>query len=251
MNLTASSFLSIDTSTEICSVSFHSEHTNVKQVSYEPQGHAKCVLPMIDAVLQEASCHKQNIDLICVTSGPGSFTGIRIGISIAQGLSYGLGCPILAVPSLALMALGKSLDEQSIIIPALDARMDEIYWAAYEHKNGNLQQILAPVKGSAAEFSEFQASLHKEYSTARVFGVGHGWTLLDNLSDSVYIDANFLPQSDALHKLFFDSPKEINLSTRIDWLGASFYEDAQQIEPNYVRNEVSWQKRVLKRKTKF
>lgn len=93
-------------------------------------GHAGRILPIIDTLLEMAGTQKDELDLIAVGCGPGSFTGIRIGIATAKGLSMALGCPVVGISSLDALAYG-ALPSKMPVMPVLDARKSEIFCCVY------------------------------------------------------------------------------------------------------------------------
>ncbi|MBO67419.1 MAG: tRNA (adenosine(37)-N6)-threonylcarbamoyltransferase complex dimerization subunit type 1 TsaB [Acidiferrobacteraceae bacterium] len=118
--------LGIDTVTNSCSVALRlCDDTILERHQVEPRGHSNLVLPMTESLLLEAKITLDDLDAVAFDSGPGSFTGIRIGLGVAQGLALALKLPLLGVSS--LMALAEGADAQSVF-PAIDARMSELYW---------------------------------------------------------------------------------------------------------------------------
>ena len=134
--------LAIDTATEACSVALNLDGEIVERYTIEPRSHASQVLPMVDALLAEAGVTLTNVDAIAFDRGPGSFTGIRIGTSVVQGLAFGAVLPVIPVSSLEIVAqgcLGKT--KVSNMVAMLDARMNEVYWAAFKMtENGFVMQ---------------------------------------------------------------------------------------------------------------
>ena len=128
--------LALETSTSTCSVAVLCPQAQGDDVTYEAQiegvsGHAGSVLPLVDIVLANASLHRSDVGLIAFGQGPGAFTGIRLGCSIAQGMAFALNLPIVGVNALLSLANAAPADTQTVQIVALDARMDEVYLAAY------------------------------------------------------------------------------------------------------------------------
>lgn len=122
-----------------------------------PKAHTHLLLPMIREVLAQAQLTLQDLTAIAVGRGPGSFTGVRIAISMAQGLAYGLDLPVFPVSTLSALALqAKEQIATGVIIPALDARMSEIYVAV----DGD-EKVCSP-------------EILKEYSE-NVIAIGSGW----------------------------------------------------------------------------
>lgn len=125
--------LAIDTATEACSVALNLNGDIVERYTIEPRSHASQVLPMVDALLAEAGIVLTQLDAIAFDRGPGSFTGIRIGTSVVQGLAFGAELPVIPVSSLQVLAQG-NVDKinSTNLVAMLDARMNEIYWATFK-----------------------------------------------------------------------------------------------------------------------
>ncbi len=123
--------LALDTCTDRCSVAVLSDDRTLAEVDLKvSSGHAGRLLKVIDTLLDMAGCPAANIDLIAVGRGPGSFTGIRIGIATAKGLATALACPLKGVCSLDAMARA-ALPAGLPIMPILDARKGEVFCALY------------------------------------------------------------------------------------------------------------------------
>ena len=127
--------LAIETATEACSVALVHGETVVARTELAPRRHAERVLPMADEVLAEAGIGKHALDAIAVGRGPGAFTGVRLAISLAQGMAMALGLPVVTVSSLAALAL-EAPEDDAAILAVIDARMGEIYAASYR-RDGN------------------------------------------------------------------------------------------------------------------
>lgn len=124
--------LAIETSTDACSVAILDEERLYQRHEIAPQQHAQLVLSWISTLLDEASLSFAQIDAIAYSCGPGSFTGIRIGAAIAQGITFGAGTPIIAVPSLCVIAQGVHREfGKSQVLVIQDARMQQVYYGHY------------------------------------------------------------------------------------------------------------------------
>jgi tRNA threonylcarbamoyladenosine biosynthesis protein TsaB len=124
--------LAIDTATEACSVAYHEVSRCIERAEVAARGHAQLVLPMVESVLAEAGCTLQDLDRLAVGRGPGAFTGLRIAISVAQGLAYGAGLRVVPVSDLAALARGVWRSHGATRVWALiDARMGEVYAGAF------------------------------------------------------------------------------------------------------------------------
>lgn len=129
--------LSIETSTDVCSVALTSEGQVLDHSeNYEGQTHATLLSQYVQQALQYARTREVSIDAIAVSIGPGSYTGLRIGLSEAKGLAFGLSVPLIGVNTLQLLAVSAMfnhfIDEERLLyVPMIDARRMEVYTAAY------------------------------------------------------------------------------------------------------------------------
>jgi len=124
--------LAIDSSTEICSVAINRDGHIEQLCSDLPRQHAKETLPMVKNLLTDFKLSPADLDGIAFTHGPGSFTGLRIGSAVAQGMAFAHNIPVITVSSLAVMALAAVCEYKlRCVHVALQAREDEIYLAAY------------------------------------------------------------------------------------------------------------------------
>ena len=254
--------LFIDTSTENCSAVVWSASGTFARQSDLAQSHAKQLLSFIDSLLQEAKIERHALTAIVVTNGPGSFTGIRIGLSSVQGLAFGLACPVITVPSLmCLAASALARSEGKIILPALDARMSELYWAGYQFKANQLIQVAAPQVTAQASFYQTLAEQFDE-EPASLIGLGSGWQVMQSTASGREYTSLTVSFSDNA-KLFAGDIlalfRYLNLLTRegvnlerldeLNHLGLHCYHRPDQIQALYLRNEVAWEKRVRIRQT--
>lgn len=131
--------LAIETATEACSVALIHGQDIIARSEIAPRRHTELVLPMADALLAEAGIGRHALDAIAVGRGPGAFTGVRLGVSLAQGMALALDLPVITISSLAALALEAPEDESAAILAVIDARMGEIYAACYRRDdNGGL-----------------------------------------------------------------------------------------------------------------
>ena len=134
--------LNIETSTTVCSVSIgiNGKISSVKEVN-DGYSHAEQLEQLIQSVLKESGLGIKDLQAVSVSKGPGSYTGLRIGVSLAKGLCYGAKIPLLSVPTLEAMAYNPKLSDYKTtnLVPMLDARRMEVYAAVYDK---NYQQIL-------------------------------------------------------------------------------------------------------------
>jgi tRNA threonylcarbamoyladenosine biosynthesis protein TsaB len=135
--------LHLETASTVCSVAL-SYHGKILSLKEENKGftHAEHLTNFIEDVMQKANKTFENIDAIAISKGPGSYTGLRIGVATAKGLCFGLAKPLIAVNTLSSMAIGASykFTDTNLFCPMLDARRMEVYTALY---NRNGDEILA------------------------------------------------------------------------------------------------------------
>lgn len=137
--------LALDTSTELCSVALWRAGELIEHAEWVGNRHSEVALPMAKAVLAEAGVRLAELDGVACGIGPGSFTGLRIGCGIAQGLAFAIDCPVVGVVTLEAMAL--ELAERRAhpaVLTTIDARMHEVYAAAYRIESDRLQIVISP-----------------------------------------------------------------------------------------------------------
>jgi tRNA threonylcarbamoyladenosine biosynthesis protein TsaB len=123
--------LALDTATEACSVALLTDDGVFGVCKEVGRGHAEQILGMVDAVLREAGFVLGMLDGIAASIGPGAFTGVRISVSVAQGLAFGADLPVAAVTTLEALALQAMRGGADQAMACLDARMGEVYWGCF------------------------------------------------------------------------------------------------------------------------
>lgn len=143
--------LALDTCTEMCSVALLSQGKTYEQSVITQRGHSEKILGMLDTILKEADCLLRDIDFIAFGRGPGSFTGVRVCVGVAQGIAFANKTPVIPISTLAAVAQ-RGIDEYgaSIMAVAMDARMKEAYCGVYKNHNG-LAQLDGSEKVSSPE----------------------------------------------------------------------------------------------------
>ena len=140
--------LTIETSTKNCSVALFNGDTKLalKEKNSENYSHAEQLTVFIEDVVRCAKISLKDVDVIALGKGPGSYTGLRIGTSVAKGLCYALDIPLISVYSLQAMAFSMSKNEVSdVYCPMIDARRMEVFSALYDSRNNEIRGIQADV----------------------------------------------------------------------------------------------------------
>jgi tRNA threonylcarbamoyladenosine biosynthesis protein TsaB len=153
--------LNIETSTSVCSVALTSEGAILQHLEdFQGRNHAVLLSGFIKEALDHLRRHEMKLDAVAVSIGPGSYTGLRIGLSEAKGLAYSLGIPLIGVPTLELMAVGvmfgHELPDGVVFAPMIDARRMEVYTAVYDIAL-SAQMEPAPLILDADSYSEYLA----------------------------------------------------------------------------------------------
>ena len=139
--------LNIETSTINCSVALSVDGNSVclKEHSEEGYSHGENLHVFIDEVISESGYALNELDAISVSMGPGSYTGLRIGISAAKGLCYSLGLPLISLSTLEILAYQVNLTNKGYVIPVLDARRKEVYSAVFSESHQLERSIEAEI----------------------------------------------------------------------------------------------------------
>jgi tRNA threonylcarbamoyladenosine biosynthesis protein TsaB len=189
--------LAFDTSSTACSVALMMDDTIVAEHKIAPMQQAQLILSMLNKLLKENNVELNQLDAICFGRGPGSFTGVRIAASIAQGLGYAAGLPLIPISSLAALAqtVYQEIGWKKCLV-AVDARINEVYWGAYEIGADQLVKLVGQEAVSA--LSDIAMIESKGW-----YGVGNGWSVY---RDQIHcrpidIDTVHLPTAAAILKL--------------------------------------------------
>ncbi len=223
--------LAIDTATEACSVALQDNDTLHAHFELCQREHTQRILPLVQSLLNQSAVSLSEIDALAFGRGPGSFTGVRIGIGIAQGLALGADLPMIGLSTLATMAQGAFRTTGATrVLAAIDARMGEVYWAEYQRDEQGVWQgeeteaVLKPEAVNARLMT-----LSGEWAT-----VGTGWQAWPEMaqgSSVTLLDGGILlPHAENMLPLaaqLIEQKKTVPV---------------EQAEPVYLRNEVAWKK---------
>ena len=225
-------YLALDASTEACSVALKIGNTVTSRYELCPQSHSLMLLPMVDDLLKEAGKQLTDLDGLIFGRGPGSFTGVRIGVGVAQGLAFSAQLPVVGVSSLQAMAqIAFEKHQQSQVIAAIDARMSEIYNGYFV---ANEQGIMQPQADETVLAPEKLAQHLANMSVQKAYGVGTGW-------DAYAEELSMLKENSGSPEVLFPTAEAM---ITIGQFGFSQGEgvEAQDAQPSYVRDTVSWKK---------
>lgn len=131
--------IAFETSTEACSVAVWRDGDVLERFEIAPRRHAELALPWAQDLLAEAGVARSRLDAVAVGRGPGAFTGVRLGIALAQGIALALDLPLLPVSTLAALAMRAEGADR--MLAAIDARMGEVYVGAFERAGSGLRAL--------------------------------------------------------------------------------------------------------------
>lgn len=214
--------LSIETTTTNCSVALSRDgETIVLKEDYSGSySHAERLHVYIDEVLKEAQITPASLTAIAVSKGPGSYTGLRIGVSAAKGLCYALNIPLIAIATLDALAHQVKINE-GVIVSMLDARRLEVYSAIYNFKHEQIRATQAQILDEQA----FKDYLEK----ANVYFVGNGVEKTKGLithPNAIFVE-NKLPSAEQMGMLAYHKYKHNEI------------EDVAYFEPYYLKDFVA------------
>jgi len=212
--------LCLETATTNCSVSLgvHGEVKALVEENSPNYSHSEQLHVFIEQAIKKAGLSFSDLDAIAVSKGPGSYTGLRIGVSAAKGLCYSLGLPLLSISTLKSLALQVSLAPKEVVIPLLDARRMEVYSSVFDTNYRAIRETRAEIITPEA-FSEF-----KTYQKVHLVGTG------SKKCKEVLIDPVFHFQTELI-----PSAKEM-VSLAEDKFNGATFEDVAYFEPFYLKD---------------
>ena len=213
--------LCIETSGKNCSVALFEgiQLVSIREVHTEQFSHSENLHVFIEQVLKESNLQPKAIKAIAISAGPGSYTGLRIGVATAKGLCYGWDIPLIALPTLRILAEQVTYEFTDIeyIIPMIDARRMEVFTAVYSHD-------FSPILGERAEIlteSTFDTYLNKE----KTIFLGDGITKFQAICKhkNAYFWENKFPSAKQMGRLALEKYQ------------AQAFEDIAYFEPFYLK----------------
>jgi tRNA threonylcarbamoyladenosine biosynthesis protein TsaB len=224
--------LQIETATTVCSIAL-SENGNVLAYKELEQRnvHAEIITLFIEEVLKTGDKKYQDLDAVAVSCGPGSYTGLRIGISVAKGLCFALDVPLIAIETLEGMTDGmisqNSLDDNTLLCPMIDARRMEVFTAVFNAKGDRVK----PTSAEIIDENSFSGLL----KTNRILFFGDGAVKCSEVL-GVNPNAQIIPG-------FVNSARDITKKAMEKYLAKDF-EDVAYFEPYYLKDFIAGKKSV-------
>jgi len=216
--------LAIETSTETCSAAIAINGEVLERYQHAPRLHAELLLPWIEQLLAEANIGFSSIDAIAFSRGPGSFTSLRIGIGVVQGLAWASDRPVIPVSSLAATAQSAASEGINTALVALDARMKEVFTGTFETNSKGLMVPLTAEKVCAPEAVQVPGN-------SETYGIGNGfdrYPALEKLSGQLQgIRGDIWPKASSV------------LLLAQAWLNTHAPLPAEQAQPVYLRDNVA------------
>jgi tRNA threonylcarbamoyladenosine biosynthesis protein TsaB len=210
--------LNIETATKNCSVALakNGETILCKEMAEQGFSHAEKLHLFIEDIIKEAGITFSDLSAVAVSQGPGSYTGLRIGVSAAKGLCYALEIPLISVDTLTVLANQLQI-ENGIIIPMIDARRMEVYSAIFNAKKEMIREVQAEILTDSS-FSDIEDA---------VYFVGDS----NEKAKTILTKSNF----NFVDTIFYPSAKEMSAISYKKFLNNSF-EDVAYFEPYYLKD---------------
>ncbi|VFP80196.1 tRNA (adenosine(37)-N6)-threonylcarbamoyltransferase complex dimerization subunit type 1 TsaB [Candidatus Erwinia haradaeae] len=219
--------LALDTTMTSCSVALLNKTEEFTSIEHCPHQHTQYILPLIQDILQKGKLSIQELDFLAFASGPGNFSGIRICLSITQGLSLGADIPLIAISTLQIIAQAawRHQSAQRILV-AIHAHIGKIYWAEYQRsRNGdwigkNTESLLTPE----------EILTRMNHLTGRWTCVGTGWLVYSQLIKNNHLELE-------ITKITTPHAKDIlPLAKKKIYLKSTIL--ARNAKPSYLRNNI-------------
>ncbi len=216
--------LCIETSTTNCSVALVKDEKLVllKEDYNKTYSHAERLHSFIDEIIKESEISIKDLSAISVSKGPGSYTGLRIGVSAAKGLCYALDIPLISVPTLQALAMQVMGKKNAYIIPMLDARRMEVYSSVFSEEHIELRETKAEIL-TETSFSEY-------LKNKSVFFIGNGVEKFSQICSDID-NATFIKDK-------LPSAKEMALLSYQKYIKEEF-ENVSYFDPYYLKDFVT------------
>lgn len=219
--------LCIETATDLCSVALCTpEEVVAVKESNDPRSHASILTVMIQELLKEQDITASMLDAVAVSTGPGSYTGLRIGVSAAKGLAYSASLPVIATETPLAMFWGirpqiENAGPDTVFCPMLDARRMEIYYALYDREGKMIKDISAEIVN---EESFYSIATEKQII---VFGSGAAKCMNVIKRENIIYHHEYRISAAHMHKAVIQSFKD------------KIFEDVAYFEPLYLKDFIT------------
>ncbi|OQX80152.1 MAG: tRNA (adenosine(37)-N6)-threonylcarbamoyltransferase complex dimerization subunit type 1 TsaB [Bacteroidetes bacterium 4484_276] len=218
--------LHIETATQICSVAL-SENNRViaTRSSDEKNAHSRVLTVFIKEILKQNNFKPEDLDALAVSMGPGSYTGLRIGVSTAKGLCFAIDKPLIAIGTLQAMAIGmaeKAGSSDALYCPMIDARRMEVYSAIFDRGNKQVREILAEI----IDEDSFSGQLQTNQMIFAGDGAEKCKAILSPDPNAHFLD-HFIPSAEFMIKIAYEKFK------------AGKFEDVAYFEPFYLKDFIA------------
>ena len=213
--------LNIESSTTNCSISLanNGELISIRELNEKNYSHSTKLHSFIEEVLKNSNITVNKLSAIAVSSGPGSYTGLRIGVSAAKGLCYALQIPLISVPTLQVLARQLNIQREDLIIPVMDARRDEVYSAVYNSEYELVRNIFPEIIDSE--------SLIELAKDNKLYFIGNGQEKCERLirknSNLIFSNYDTFPSSKEMVLISYEKFKKLK------------FEDVAYFEPDYLK----------------
>ncbi len=218
--------LNIESSTSVCSVCLAEDGKKIiGRETHEQNAHSKILTVFIEDIFKEKKINVKDIDAVAVSKGPGSYTGLRIGVSAAKGIAYGANVPLISVSTLQNMAYGAkqflNVDEDIFFAPMIDARRMEVYTQLFDKNLNVVNEIKAEI---------IDETFLKDFSkNKKIFFFGDGAEKCKNIieSENIIFADKLFPSADYMISFSEKAFKEQK------------FEDVAYFEPFYLKNFIA------------
>ena len=214
--------LNIESSTTNCSISLALDGNLValKESNDDKYSHSTKLHSFINEVLKKSNISVKELVAIAVSKGPGSFTGLRIGVAAAKGLCYSLDIPLISISTLHILSKQIQVREQGLILPVMDAKRDEVYCAVYD-SSYNLIKKAVPKIINQESFSELSYK-------SKLYFIGNGQEkckrLIENNTNLIFSNNNTFPSAREMTQLSYQKFKDLD------------FKDIAYFEPDYLKD---------------
>lgn len=221
--------LAFETTTEACSVALWLDGAVRERFELAPRRHAELSLPWAETLLAEAGLARSQLDALAVSRGPGAFTGVRLGISLVQGIALALDRPVVAVSTLAVLAAAVPVPAGAgvHVLAAIDARMGELYAGTFLVRDGDATALGRETVGPADAVEPGSGAGVAWHGVGTGFAAGDGALATRLAGRLATVDAGALPHAADLARL------AAHTAGRGDLLAP------ERIEPAYLRDQVA------------